>query len=94
MAKVKSVEKKILNVEGFDVRILHLTGRDVRGDMEGLNSYNFERAAKEEMTVNEWKQGKFHPLNVGFDIEVLLGNGGVAHGGTKLRNVRDSYSQS
>ena len=36
MAKVKTVEKKIWDVEGFDVRILHPDGRDVRDDMEGL----------------------------------------------------------
>jgi hypothetical protein len=32
MAKVKNLEKKIWNVEGFDVNILHPDGRDDRGD--------------------------------------------------------------
>jgi hypothetical protein len=91
MAKVKTVEKKIWDIEGFAVTILHLDGRDVRGDMERLPTYTFERAAKNEMTVTDWKETRFKSIYVGFNVEVLNGNGEVAHGSTKLGNVRDSY---
>ena len=76
MAKVKTVEKKIWDVEGFDVRILHPDGRDVRDDMEGLPSYTFERAAKNEMTVADWKEIRFKSTYAGFDVEVVNGDGG------------------
>ena len=36
MPRVMSVEKRIWDVEGFAVRILHLDGRDVRDDRMGL----------------------------------------------------------
>lgn len=37
MAKLKNVEKKIWEIEGFDVRFTH-KGKDVRGDKkESLN---------------------------------------------------------
>lgn len=94
MAKVKNVEKKIWDVEGFDVKILHLDGRDVRGDMEGLPPYTrFERAAKNEMTVAAWRDIRFKSIYAGFEVEVLNGSGEAAHGGTKLGNVRDSYDE-
>jgi hypothetical protein len=91
MPKVKTVEKKIWDIEGFDVRILHLDGRDVRDDMEGLPSYAFERAAKNEMTVADWKEIRFKSIYAGFNVEVVNGYGEVVHGATKLGNVRDSY---
>ena len=36
MANVKSIEKQIWKVEGFDITIRHLDGRDVRSDKEDL----------------------------------------------------------
>ena len=94
MAKVKSVEKRIWDIEGFDVRILHPDGRDVRGDMEGLPPYSrYERAAKNEMTVAEWKEKRFKSIYAGFDVDVVDGHGESVHGATKLGNVRDSYDE-
>jgi len=88
---VKKVEKKISDVEGFNVRILHLDNRDVRGDMENLPSYPYERAAMDEKIVSDWKKERFKPNYPGFNVEVLKGNGDEAHGRIKLVNVRDSY---
>jgi len=39
MSSIANVERKIKRIEGFRVRILHLTGADVRGDREGLPQY-------------------------------------------------------
>ena len=39
MALVKNVEKRIWDIEQFDVRIRHADGRDMRGDKTGV----FER---------------------------------------------------
>ena len=39
MPKVKSLERAIANVEGFEVPIRHAVGRDMRGDKQGLPGY-------------------------------------------------------
>ena len=88
---VKRVEKKIWDVEGFYVRILHLDNRDVRGDREDLPSYPYKRASMDEKTVADWKEERFKPNYPGFNVEVVKGNREVAHGGIKLGNIRDSY---
>ena len=94
MAKVKSIEKKIWDVEGFDVHILHPDGHDVRGDIHGLPNYSkYERAAKNEITVADWRETRFKSVYPGFNVEVLDGDGEVVHGGTRLGSVRDSYDE-
>ena len=42
MPKVKSLERAIANVEGFEVTIRHADGRDMRGDQQGLPGYECE----------------------------------------------------
>lgn len=74
-----------------DVHILHLDGRDVRSDREGLPTWNYERAAKNEWTVTTWKDERFRPHYSGCKVEVLDGNGEPVHGATTLGTVRDSY---
>ena len=92
MPKVKNVEKKIWDVEGFDVTIKHQDGRDLRGDFTGLPQYdNYERQAKNDMTVAEWREKRFYPKYPGYEVDVLDGDGKVTAGNTKLANVRDSY---
>ena len=91
MAKVKRVEKSIWDVEGFSVRILYHTGVDVRSDREGVPVYPFDRAAKNEITVESWKAQRFRPNYPGFEVDVLDGDGDSVNGNTKLATVRDSY---
>ena len=92
MPKVKRVEKQIWDLEGFAVTIRYEDGRDVRGDRKGLPSYShLERAAKNSMTVAQWKDQRFRDRYPGFDVDVLDGDGEAAHGGTLLGTVRDSY---
>jgi len=92
MPKVKRVEKQIWDLEGFAVTIRYEDGRDVRGDRKGLPSYNrLERAAKNSMTVTQWKDQRFKDRYPDFDVDVLDGDGEAVHGGTLLGTVRDSY---
>src|SRR6266851_4545690 len=56
MSAVANVERKIRRVEGFDVRILHLRGADVRGDRMGLPQYGFRHAAPADFRVDRWKK--------------------------------------
>lgn len=71
MAKVKNVEKRIWDTEGFDVRT-KWNGKDVRSDYKGLPQYSaFERMAKNDMTVAEWKEKRFYPAYPGYDCDVF-----------------------
>ena len=91
MSTIANVERKIRRVEGFDVRILHLGGADVRGDRMGLPQYPFRHAAAEDMTVKHWKGTRFHPSFPGFEVSVLNGRKRSVQGNTKLSTVRQSY---
>jgi hypothetical protein len=91
MSVVANVERKIRRVEGFDVRILHLHGADVRGDRTGLPQYSFRHAAADDFTVEHWKETRFRPSFPGFEVDVLDGRGRSVQGNTKLSTVRTSY---
>lgn len=91
MAKVKNVEKRIWDLEGFAVHILHLGGRDVRSDRTGLPQYPYKTQASNEMTVERWKTIRFRRAYPGFEVDVLDGDGHVVHGNTKLDTLRRTY---
>ncbi|GIO06232.1 hypothetical protein J31TS6_22600 [Brevibacillus reuszeri] len=91
MPKIKNVEKKIWEVEGFGVTFKHSSGADVRGDKNGIPQYDYERQAKNDSTVSEWKTSRFKKCYPGYDVDVLNGDGEVVNGNTKLGTVRDSY---
>ncbi len=91
MPKVKRIEKQIWDLEGFAVTIRYEDGRDVRSDRSGLPTYPYERAAKNGMTVAQWKENRFKLCYPGFDVDVLDGDGSAVHGGMQLGTVRDSY---
>ena len=91
MSTIANVERKIRRVEGFEVRILHLRGADVRGDRMGLPQYPFRHAAAEDFTVTNWKSKRFQPHFPGFQVSVLDGRKHSVQGNTKLSTVRASY---
>jgi hypothetical protein len=91
MAKVKNVEKRIWDLEEFAVHILHLGGRDVRGDRTGLPQYPYKIQAADDITVEHWKTIRFRRVYPGFEVDVLDGDGRIVHGNTKLETVRESY---
>ncbi|HIZ80620.1 MAG TPA: hypothetical protein H9722_00820 [Candidatus Mediterraneibacter pullistercoris] len=90
--KVKNIEKKIYDVEGFEVKVKR-DGKDVRGDMVLLAQYQGERMSKNSFSVKEWKD-KFRKQFPGYDVDVLKNNGEKASGQTKLATVRDTYLDS
>ena len=94
MASVKTVERQVGNLEGFDVRFCHPDGSDVRSDKTNIPLYRrFERAAKGTMSVSAWRDQRFKQPDPGFECEVLDANGDTCHGATLLSNVRDSYTE-
>ncbi|MGA2610871.1 MAG: hypothetical protein ABSH01_25780 [Terriglobia bacterium] len=91
MAKVKRVEKRIWDIEEFAV-VIKWGGKNVRDDFKGLPQYtDYERMARNDMTVNEWKERRFLSIYPGYDVDVLDGDGNVCQGNMKLGNVRDTY---
>lgn len=91
---VKNVEKKIWDVQDFDVVFKTPDGANVRGDKRDMPSYQGKRASKNDMTVKEWKEGHFKKMYPGYECDILMGDGEPAHGSTKLGTVRDSYQES
>jgi len=91
MSSVANVERKIRRVEGFRVRILHLSRADVRGDRSGLPQYGYHRAAENDITVETWKTTRFRPSYPGFEVDVVDRRGNSVQGNTKLETVRKTY---
>lgn len=92
MATIKSVERSIRQLEGFDVRFRHEhDGRDVRSDRRNLPGFGYERRAKDDFSVSEWKRQRFGRKYPSFAVDVLNYDGSVAHGAKKLENVRKTY---
>ncbi|AHF94921.1 hypothetical protein OPIT5_29910 [Opitutaceae bacterium TAV5] len=93
MTKVKNVEKRIWDIEGFDV-VIKQNGKNKRSDASGLPHYiKYEKMAKNDMTVSEWKKARFSPTFPGYTVDVIDGNGKKVTGNTKLGTVRDTYSE-
>ena len=92
MPKVKTVEKKIWDTEGFDVNFKQ-NGKNIRGDKKGMPQYPYKRCAKNGMTVKEFIEKRIKPNYPGYEIEILDGNGNVAVGQNKLGTIRDTYME-
>ena len=89
MPKINRVEKKIFEIEGFEVCITQ-NGRDVRSDASLPKQYEAERMTRNSFSVSEFRN-KFKHQFAGYDIDVLKANGSKASGQTKLSTVRDTY---
>lgn len=89
MPKVQNIEKRIYDIEGFEVDITKDT-KNVRGDLQLPKQYEAERMSKNSMTVGEWKN-KFKTQYPGYDVVVKKNKGEKASGQTKLATVRDTY---
>lgn len=89
MPKVKNVEKKIFDVEGFEVTI-RCGGKDVRSDASLPKQYAGQRMTKNSASVSEFKE-KFRRQYPGFTVDVLKNDGLKASGQMKLSTVRDTY---
>lgn len=89
MPKVQNIEKRIYDIEGFEVDITK-DGKNVRGDLQLPKQYEASRMSKNSMTVGDWKN-KFKTQYPGYDVVVKKNNGDKASGQTKLSTVRDTY---
>lgn len=89
LPRVDIVEKRIFEIEGFQVDILK-EGKNVRGDSQLPKQYSAERMTRNSMTVGDWKN-KFKTQYPGYDAVVYKSDGNRATGQTKLATVRDTY---
>lgn len=91
MPQVKNVEKKIWQLEGFDVAITQ-NGKDVRGDKSNFKQWDGQRQTRNGSTVADFVK-KFEGKYPGYSVKVFHPNGDVAHGSTKLGNLRNGYNE-
>ena len=92
MATLRSVQQRMLKIEGFNVVVRHrYTRRNARDDMKNITQYPYSRMAKNDYTVNQWRRQRFQPTYSGFTVDVVDATGNVSNGNTKLANVRDTY---
>lgn len=89
MPKEKNVEKRIFDIEEFEVVILR-NGRDVRSDASLPTQYAAQRKTRNSCSVSDFKN-KFQMQYPGYDIDVLKADGTKASGQTDLSTVRDTY---
>ena len=89
MPLVKNIEKRIFNIEGFEVNILY-NGKNVRGDASLPTQYYAERMTRNSFSVSDFRE-KFQNQYPGYSIEVLRADGKKVSGQTKLSTVRDTY---
>jgi hypothetical protein len=88
---VRNLERKIRDIEGFELNFLHPDGRDVKGNKEIGGDYQYSQKAPSRYTVSNWKENRFGDNFPGFDVEVLDGEGESVQGNTRLDTVRNSY---
>ncbi len=89
MPKVSIIEKRVFDVEGFEIDITQ-NGRNIRDDLVLPKQYEAARMSKNSMTVSEWKD-KFSKQFPGYEVNIYDGAGNKARGQMKLSTVRDSY---
>lgn len=92
MPMVKNVEKRIWDVEGFQVNLLSSQGKNLRDNKRDIPQYPYSKKAAGDMTVGEWKQIRFYSNYPGLDVEVLDVVNMPMIGQMKLKNVRGTYS--
>jgi hypothetical protein len=91
MAKVRNVEKRIYDIEGFEVTIQNGNGRALQDNNE-LPMYNpGSKMACNSWSVQEWKEKRFYTAYPGCKAKVLLENGKGARGNQHLSTIRDTY---
>lgn len=95
MPLLKTIIKQIKDQEGFDVYFTTTQNVTVRKDKSGFTSYNgnWQKMARSDWTVAEWKKSRFNKLYGGYNVVVLDGHGEPVPGNKKLKTLRESYPE-
>lgn len=87
MATTKQIERAIRECEGFDVLISPRTP----GTRPRHVDYDYERAARNAFTVEDWKRARFNRQYPDYVIRVLRPDGRAASGRVTLAKLRSEY---
>jgi hypothetical protein len=90
---VQQVERKILEVEGFPVRIL-FNGRKANRNRRGLATYRYKNRFPGTRSASEWRRVRFWRSYPEYNVEVLASDGARAtpvNGNWLLRRVRQEF---
>ena len=90
MPTIRTVQRRIKKIEGFNVIITYKNGKDVMDNKRVPKQYPLIMASK-DCTVLTWKKNRFYPNYPGYDVRVLFSNDEIAHGGKLLSTVRETY---
>ena len=92
MAILRTVQRKIQEIEGFQIRFRdRLSGRDVNDNLGNVPRYPYQRMARNSWTVAGWKRLRFRVTYPGFNVDVVYADGAVCGGNARLASVRDTY---
>lgn len=86
MASVKTLEREIRALEGFEVAL--------RADGPARRSYpayDYGRAARAAFTVDDWKRARFEPNYPDVEVDLLRADGRVAKPAMTLVRLRAEY---
>jgi type I restriction enzyme M protein len=87
MTTIGELAKAIAEVEGFEVKL----SRRTPGSRSAIEEYPYSRAARSGWTLARWRQSRFDERYPDLIVEVLDGDGNVAHGRSLLINLRSGY---
>lgn len=84
--------REVSDLEGFDIVVYDSTGTPADPKKNGLPRYPHERKAKTGTSIADWK-ARFKKAYPAYSCDVLNGDGSVAHGNSKVENVRETYEE-
>jgi hypothetical protein len=87
VATIKQVERAIRECEGFNVSITPRTA----GTRPRNVDYEYDRAARNAFTVDDWKRLRFDRQYPDCEVKVLRQDGRAAARGMTLAKVRSEY---
>jgi hypothetical protein len=93
MTTLATRTREVGDIEGFDIEVIDKNGKAVDLKKNGFPKFNYDRKAKGDMTISEWKANRFKKIYKGYDVNVLKGDGAIANGNLKVATVRKSYEE-
>jgi hypothetical protein len=93
MTTLATRTREIGDIEDFDIQVIGADGKPIDPKTNGFPKFDYDRKAKGDMTVSDWKANRFNKIYKNQDVQVLKGDGSVANGNVKLSTVRKSYEE-
>ena len=93
MTTLATRTREIGDIEDFDIQVIGEDGKPIDPKTNGFPKFDYDRKAKGDLTVSEWKENRFKKTYKKQDVQVLKGDGSIANGNVKLSTVRKSYEE-